>query len=113
MRHVPVWLRVVILLALSLALPDFSAVERRSDLPALADARAALPQADLVSSFWFLIVAGAPEASLSVEKPVVGLTQVDLYHSLVVDLCLVASMCQTQVALLPVESHPALSVRWT
>jgi hypothetical protein len=103
----------VILLWVLIVKPNFSAAERQLGLLALADAPAASQQADSVTLFWFLIAAGELEASLSVERPEVGLTQVDLYHSPAADLCLVVSMCQTQVVLQPAESHPALSVCWT
>lgn len=79
----------------------------------MADERAASGQADSATSFWLLIAVDEPEAALSVERPEVGLTQVDLYHSLAVGLCLVVSMCQTLVVLRPDELHPALSVCWT
>jgi hypothetical protein len=100
----------VISLPLLVAKPNFSAAERQPGLPALADARAALRQADLVTSFWFLIAACELGTSLSVASPEVGLTQVDFHHSPAADLCLAASMCQTQVALREGESQPALSV---
>jgi len=113
LRHDLVPLRPVILFPLLVAKPNFSAAERRSDLPALADEQAALPQADSVMPFWFLMEAGELEASLSVESPEAGLTQFDCYYSPAADLCLAASMCQTRVALRPVDSYLALSVRWT
>lgn len=91
----------------------FSAAESRSDLPLLADERAALRQADSLTSFCYLIVAVEPEAALSIERPEAGLTQFGWYHSPAADWCSAVSMCQTQVASRPDESHLALSVCWT